>query len=157
MKLPLPRQDIGPIRPIPSHLQVLQRGVIHGQNLSYAKIAFSRFSLGNRQNLAVVANDDFSRQGGKMAEKMRRQGPTSDIPRNSKLQNAFWVMVIEDSLVLGSWSLVVARGIHALPIFCHSVKKSAFICEICGSNPIFNIKKLSQKAKNNPARQCKVK
>jgi hypothetical protein len=37
------------------------------KHLFFAKVAFSGFLLGNRQKIAVVANADFSRQGGKMA------------------------------------------------------------------------------------------
>jgi hypothetical protein len=93
------------------------------------KVAFSGFLLGNREKIAVVANADFSRRGGKMAEKMNRQVLTSNLQRDSKLQNAFGALVIGDSLVLGGWVLEVAREMHALP-FYHSVEKSAFICEI---------------------------
>jgi hypothetical protein len=37
------------------------------QKLFFAKVGISRFLLGNRENLAVVANATFSRQGDKMA------------------------------------------------------------------------------------------
>ena len=79
------------------------------------KVAFSGFLLGNREKIAVVANDDFSRRAGNMAEKMNRQAPTSNLQRDSKLQNAFGALVIGNSLVLGSWVLEVARETHALP------------------------------------------
>ena len=100
----------------------------------FAKVAFSGFLLGNHKKIAVVANADFFRRGGNMAEKMNRQVPTSNLQRDSKLQNAFGALVIGDSLVLGGWVLEVAREMHALP-FYYSVQKSAFICTICGSNP----------------------
>jgi len=38
---------------------------------------------------------------------------------------------------------------------CHSAEKSAYICLICGSNPEFKIKELSQKGKNRSSNPIK--
>ena len=111
--------------------------------LFFTKVTFSGFLLGNREKIAVVANDDFFRRAGNMAEKMNRQAPTSNLQRDSKLQNAFGALVIGNSLVLGSWVLEVARETHALP-FCHSVKKTSFAPLRLGVNPALKIKKPSQ-------------
>jgi len=99
------------------------------------KVEVSAFSLGFQQNLAVVANDEFPLRAGKMAEKMNRQVPTSNLQRDSKLQNAFGALVIGDSLVLGWWVLEVARETRSLP-FCHSVKKPGFASLRLRVNPV---------------------
>ena len=143
---------------LPSRLRVF---VV--QNLFCSKVAFSGFLLGNREKIAVVANDVFSRRAGNMAEKMNRQAPTSNIQRDSKLQNAFGALVIGDSLVLGGWVLDAARKAHALP-FCHSAcpknlrgqNNPRSFAPICGSNPVFKIKELSQKIKNRSSNPIKV-
>jgi hypothetical protein len=83
------------------------------------------FLLGNREKIAFVANADFSRRDGNMAEKMKRQGPTSNIQRNSKLQNAVWALVVGDSLVLGRWVLEVARETHALATMLADAKAAS--------------------------------
>ena len=118
------------------------------------KVAFSGVLLGIRQKIAVVANDEFPLRAGKMAEKMNRQVPTSNLQRDSKLQNAFGALVIGDSLVLGSWILEVARETHTLP-FCHSAcpeslrgqKNPRSFAPSCGQTPAFKIKNLLQKIK----------
>ena len=106
----------------------------------FAKVAISGFLLGNREKIAVVANDDFFRWAGNMAEKMNRQAPTSNLQRNSKLQNAFGALVIGDSLVLGWWVLDVARETETLP----NPRTSA---SICATTPVFKIKNLVKKSK----------
>ena len=49
----------------------------------------------------------------------------------------------------------VLAGHIQLHSFCHSVKKSAFICVICGSNPVLKIKNLIQKIKTSSSNPIK--
>jgi len=53
----------------------------------------------------------------------------------------------------------IGRGATRRPclfiVFCHSVKKSGFICEICGQTPAFKIKNLRQKIKTSSSNPIK--
>ena len=56
--------------------------------------------MGNREKIAVVANAEFSRQGGKMAEKMKRQVSTS-----REIPGLKWGLGVGRWRFSGAWTL----------------------------------------------------